>query len=98
MDIQQARLDPKSQFQQPQQVVEHPDLSTDDKIAILQRWEYDTREVMVADEENMAAETPVAAQDDTGELLRNIRKALQQLGAGGNAGDGDHQGSPNKQG
>lgn len=49
----QALLDPGSVFAGPEAVADHPDLSTEEKLAVLRSWEYDAAEVAVADEEGM---------------------------------------------
>lgn len=62
MTLDQALLDPTSVFSRPEDVVREVDLSRLDKIRILKRWEYDARELEVADEENMGGRSarPVA--------------------------------------
>jgi hypothetical protein len=52
-DIEKALLNPVSVFRTPQEVLEAKDLSRDQKIEILRRWEYDARQLQVAEEENM---------------------------------------------
>ncbi|QLH44017.1 MAG: hypothetical protein HWD59_05260 [Coxiellaceae bacterium] len=85
MDLKQALLDPASLFKSPNAVVESKDLSHEQKIQVLRRWEYDARELQVAEEENMIG----GGQSD---LLRQILLALDALGV-------DHtDGSPTKQG
>jgi len=66
--------DPSTMFKDPQEVVQRNDLSRDQKIEILQRWEYDIRELQVADEEGMpqSPAQPVS--------LDAISKALHALG------------------
>jgi hypothetical protein len=51
-DIEKALLNPAMVFKNPQEVVESNDLSPEQKIEILRRWEYDVRELQVADEES----------------------------------------------
>lgn len=53
VDLARARLDPASAFDSPQAVLAHPDLSREQRIEILRRWEYDARELQVAEAENM---------------------------------------------
>ena len=72
-NIDQAYLDPTSVFQSPDQVIDHPDLSNEQKIKILRRWEYDARELEVAEEENMGGEDS--------DILDRILRALLSLGA-----------------
>ncbi len=46
-------LDPTSIFACPSDVCDEQSLTRDQKIKILRRWEYDARELQVAEEENM---------------------------------------------
>lgn len=71
IDVGQALLDPGSAFETPEQVLAHPDLSPQQKIEILRRWEYDAAESSVALEEGMP--------DGNGDLLQRILVALNQL-------------------
>jgi hypothetical protein len=75
MDEKNTLVDPSTLFKTPQKVVERNDLSRDQKIEILRRWEYDMRELQVADEEGMP---PAGPQSVT---LDAVLKALA-LGAG----------------
>ena len=52
-DIEKALLNPSSVFSTPEEVLEAKDLSRDQKIEILRSWEYDARQLQVAEEENM---------------------------------------------
>ena len=76
MDEKNTLVDPSTLFKTPQEVVERNDLSRDQKIEILRRWEYDMRELQVADEEGMP---PAGPQSVT---LDAVLKALDSLGAG----------------
>jgi hypothetical protein len=58
IDVKKALLDPSMVFSQPRDVVSSDELSRTQKIEILRRWEYDARELQVADEESMTAERP----------------------------------------
>ena len=73
-DIQRALSDPGSVFRTPQEVLAKGDLSQSQKIEILRRWEYDARELQVAEEENMLGGEP--------DLLDDVLRALHELGAG----------------
>jgi ubiquinone biosynthesis O-methyltransferase len=66
-------LAPASVFASPEQVLEDPQLSGEQKIEVLLRWEYDAAEEAVALEEGMPG------QDS--DLLRRILLALSKLGA-----------------
>lgn len=66
-----AILDPPSVFVTPQDVLTDENLTTSQKIEILRRWEYDAREVSVAEDEGMPARN--------GETLQQILQALEKL-------------------
>ncbi len=87
MDQKNTLVDPSTMFKTPQEVVERNDMSRDQKIEILRRWEYDMRELQVADEEGMS---PAGPQSIT---LDAVLKALSSLGAGA---DVEHS-APTKQ-
>lgn len=72
MDLKKALVDPAAVFTTPDEVVTTEELSTDDRIRILRRWEYDARELTVADEENMPG--------DSTALLDQVLAALHRLG------------------
>jgi len=74
-DIEKALLNPAMVFKTPEEVVDSGDLSREQKIEILRRWEYDVRELQVADEENMTAPKPEAV------TLDMVLKALHAVGA-----------------
>ena len=86
MDINQAMLDPTSVFADPEEVLTAEGLTREQKIQILRRWEYDARELQVADEENMGGGPP--------DKLDQVLKVLHQLGA---TFDSEHS-APSKQG
>ena len=73
MDLEKAVLDPSSVFTHPQEVYGEQSLDRAQKIRILRRWEYDARELAVAEEENMAGGPP--------DLLHDILIVLHRLGA-----------------
>ena len=85
-DFEKALLDPGGFFKTPGDVVQKPDLSRDQKIQILRRWEYDARELQVADEESMTGPQTTS--------LDAVLAALRSLGA---ASDADRA-APTKQG
>ncbi len=73
MDVKKAMLDPTSVFKDPEEVVASENLSRDQKIEILHRWEYDARELEVAEEEaGMAVLRP--------EMFDRVLQALHALG------------------
>jgi hypothetical protein len=79
--LQQALLDPTSVYQLPMEVVNDATLTREQKIQILQRWEYDSRELQVADEENM----PELTRKKHSNKLSLVLEALHALGASGAA-------------
>lgn len=86
INVEKALLDPSSVFATPAEVTNASDLTREQKIEILQRWEYDARELQVAADENMGG--------DAGGLLSDVLAALHQLGDGANIDDSP----PTKQG
>ena len=73
MNIEKALLDPASEFSSPANVCIEQSLTRDQKIQILHRWEYDARELEVAEEENMGGGGP--------DVLDEVLAALHQLNA-----------------
>ena len=73
IDVKQAMLNPTSVFMDPTDVVADEDLSRDQKVEILHRWEYDARELEVAEEEaGMAVRRP--------DMFDRVVQALHTLG------------------
>ncbi len=59
IDVNKAMLDPTMVFKDPKDVVANVELTRDQKIEILRRWEYDARQLEVAEEEaGMAVRQP----------------------------------------
>ncbi len=59
IDVKRAMLNPTSVFEEPKEVVANDELTRDQKIEILRRWEYDAHELEVAEEEaGMAVRRP----------------------------------------
>jgi hypothetical protein len=73
IDLQRALLDPGAVFASPREVLHCSELSTQQKIELLRRWEYDAAELAVALEEGMPG------RDD--DLQRQILLALGELHA-----------------
>ena len=84
-DIDKALLDPGSVFEKPSDVPNAEDLTKEQKIEILRRWEYDARELQVASEENMPG--------NNSDLLDEVLKALNSMGVYSEESD-----APTKQG
>jgi hypothetical protein len=74
IDMERALLNPGSVFAAPEDVVGHEGLTTEQKVEILRRWEYDASEEAVALEEGMPGAN--------GDLLRRILLALERLSGG----------------
>ena len=74
--FEQALLNPTSIYKLPVEVVEDDSLTREQKIQILHRWEYDARELQIAEEENM----PELAEEK-GSMLSRVLDALYSLGA-----------------
>ena len=73
IDVEKALLDPRLVFKTPGEVLANNELTRAQKIEILRRWEYDVRELQVADEEGMEGPEPVT--------LDAVLDALRTLGA-----------------
>lgn len=86
MDIEKAMFDPAGVFTCPDDVFGEPSLTREQKVKILRRWEYDARELAVAEEENMAGGPP--------NLLSDILQVLHRLNAETDPG----KSAPTKQG
>lgn len=74
VDLDRALLDPTSVFASPEALAGHEDLTVEQKVEILRRWEYDASETSVATEEGMPG--------GDGDLLRRILLALSRLAGG----------------
>ena len=86
MNREKALLNPASEFARPLDVFADTSLSRTEKIRILRRWEYDARELQVAEEESMGGGPP--------DQLDQVLEALHRLEA---ISDPDHT-PPTKQG
>jgi hypothetical protein len=72
-ELEAILLDPSAHYKRPADVVSDKRFDTKDRVEILRRWEYDAAECSVAAEEGMPG--------GNGELIADIIKALQDLGA-----------------
>jgi hypothetical protein len=70
MDVEKAMLDPDSVFMSPEDVLLEQSLTREEKIKVLRRWEYDARELEVAEEENMGGGPPGILD----EILRTLHR------------------------
>ncbi len=70
IDLRKAMLDPTAGFRGPEDVLQRDELTRDQKIPILHRWDYDALELQVAEEENMGSEQPSDILDRVLQALR----------------------------
>ena len=73
MEFEKAMFDPGSVFANPDEIFDEQSLTREQKIRILKRWEYDARQLAVAEEENMAGGPP--------NMLEGILHVLHRLDA-----------------
>ncbi len=71
-DFEKAMRDPSNSYHRPKDVLEDDSVDHDQKIKILKQWEFDARELLVAEEENMPG--------DASSMLNRVKRALQELG------------------
>jgi hypothetical protein len=73
LNLTAALADPASVFEQPKDVLAYPGLSREQRLALLEQWERDARNLAVAEEEGMTG----------GEesLLSRVQHALAALDA-----------------
>ena len=79
IDLDKAKLDPGSVFDNPKDVLAAQGISAADKQAILLRWESDVEALMRATEEGM----PPSENRAPGEVLRAVQEAMQKLATAG---------------
>jgi len=72
---QELMRDPSSQFDSPRDLLDAPELSARQKIVLLEQWQDDVLQRMVAEEENMRGDP------DNAERLQQITNALAVLKA-----------------
>ena len=84
--FEEALNDPAKVFGKPENVVNSQEFTLQQKIEILHRWEYEVREIQVAEEENMQGSSKY-------DVLAGVIKALIKLGA-----KPIHTSAPTKQG
>lgn len=88
VNIEKIKMNPTSVYRRPNDVLHDEALTRADKIAVLQSWAYDQRELQVAEEENMTG------ADSSGRVFDEILAALQVLGSN----DDLSESPPTKQG
>ncbi len=74
IDVARAMLDPTMMFEEPNDVIASNELTRNQKIEILRRWEFDARALEVAEEE---AGTAILGP----EMFDRVVQALHTLGA-----------------
>ncbi len=74
--FEEAIHDPSLFFDNPCAVLKDDRFDKQQKIAVLRQWEYDVREMMVAEEEGMPLDPEALAlhEANLGEILRCLRK------------------------
>ncbi len=85
-DLEEAMQNPAKFYTEPAAVLADDRFSPQEKIEILKRWEFDARELEVAEEENMGGGKP--------DMLNEVLDALQQI----NSDDSSKDVSPTKHG
>jgi len=85
----EAKANPSRYYRRPSEVVRDRRLKRDEKLAILEAWELEARELAVAAEENMSGGEP--------SLLQDVVQARIDLGDTTDPTDGA-AGAPTKQG
>ena len=76
---QKSVRNPASEFSDPQQVVDEPLLSVEQKIAILESWKLDLIEMQRAEEENMAG--AASGTEANARTLTEVTRAIHALRA-----------------
>ncbi len=69
--LEQAILNPKGVFKNPQEIMDNQNFSIEEKIIILKLWAYDAERLEVAEEENMTG------KDE--DMLKSIIDCLSTL-------------------
>ena len=70
--------DVSKHFATPEALLAEDTLTRDQKLALLQQWEYDLQLMQVATEENMTGDTPPGTN---AEIIRQVHAAAEKLGA-----------------
>lgn len=75
MSRDKSLINPADVYSEPNQVLQDASLTREQKMGVLKQWEYDARELEVAEEENMAGSTP--------SILREVLETILKLESGG---------------
>ena len=73
-DLERARRDPALLFEAPDEIVRRRDLPRDLKLELLERWEFQARQLQRASDENMAGGQPPRLGEVL-EALRQLKKS-----------------------
>jgi len=73
IDLEEALRDPKAFFAEPQDVVAHPQLSREQKLQVLRRWEQDALRLSASESEGMGG-----GEDN---MLCRVERAIQAAAA-----------------
>ena len=74
-DFEAALQDPKAFFAEPQDVADNPQLSRDEKLAILRRWEQDALRLSASESEGMGG----GEENMLGRVERAIQMVREEL-------------------
>ncbi len=85
---------PENHYGTPEALLRATDISRAEKIDLLREWEYDQRELSVAQSEGMQGDDREGRLGDESNLLPRIQGALKELGADS---DGDQSPGPSRQ-
>ena len=80
-EFEKALLDVSKAFASPEDICHHADLTREQKLKLLQQWEYDLQLLLVAAEENMPRQGEPTEAGNTAELVRRIHKLVAEMGA-----------------
>lgn len=80
-DFEKALLDVSKVFSSPEDIFDHADLTREQKLKLLQQWEYDLQLLLVAAEENMPAQGKTSEPGKTADLIQRIHKLVAKMGA-----------------
>jgi hypothetical protein len=75
-DYEEILSDVSAHFATPADLVAAPDISREQKIALLKQWDYDLQLLLTATEENMTG----TGANTTADQVRRVRAAMAELG------------------
>jgi hypothetical protein len=83
-EFEKAMLDVSKVFTSPEAIGDRADITREEKLKLLQQWEYDLQLLLVASEENMPRQADTTEPGNVAELVRRIHKLVAQMGAEAN--------------